>query len=72
MSKELDVAKSIILNNLNANLSMESLGSLYEITNGNKKVLLAHIKVYNNIFNKAKKQLEEEMKENDKGVSVNE
>lgn len=72
MNKELDAATNIILNNLNANLSMESLGSLYEITNGNKKVLLAHIKVYNNIFNKAKKQLEEEMKESDKGGSVNE
>lgn len=66
MNKELEVAKSIIINNLNTKLSMESLGSLYEIAHGNKEVLLAHIKVYNNIFNKAKKQLEEEMKENDR------
>lgn len=62
MNKELDVATNIIINNLHTNLSMESLGSLYAIADGNKKVLLAHIKVYNNIFNKAKKQLEEEMK----------
>lgn len=44
MNKELDVAKSIIINHLNTNLSMESLDNLYEITHGNKKVLLAHIK----------------------------
>lgn len=66
MNKELDVAKSIIINNLNTKLSMESLGSLYEIANGNKEVLLAHIKACSNIFNKAKEQLEEEMKENDR------
>lgn len=66
MNKELDVAKSIIINHLNTNLSMESLDNLYEITHGNKEVLLAHIKVCSNIFNKAKKQLEEEMKESDK------
>lgn len=62
MNTELDVATSIIINNLNTHLSMESLDSLYEITNGNKKVLLAHIEVIISIFKKAKEQLEEEMK----------
>lgn len=66
MNTELDVATSIIINNLNTTLSMESLDSLYEITHGNKEVLLAHIKACSNIFNKAKEQLEEEMKENDR------
>lgn len=62
MNTELDVATSIIINNLNTHLSMESLDSLYEITNGNKKVLLAHIEAIISIFKKAKEQLEEEMK----------
>lgn len=66
MNTELDVATNIIINNLNTKLSMESLDSLYEITNGNKEMLLTHIKACSNIFNKAKEQLEEEMKESDR------
>ena len=62
MNKELDVAKSIIINHLNTNLSMESLDNLYEITHGNKEILLAHVDAVINIFKKAKEQLEEEMK----------
>ena len=62
MNTELDVATNIIINNLNTKLSMESLGSLYEIDNGNKEILLAHIEAIISIFKKAKEQLEEEMK----------
>ena len=62
MNKELDVAKRIIINHLHTNLNIDSLNALYEIAHGNKEVLLAHIKDCSNIFNKAKEQLEEEMK----------
>lgn len=62
MNKELDVAKSIIRNHLNTNLNIDSLSVLYEIDNGNKEILLAHIDAVISIFKNAKEQLEEEMK----------
>lgn len=62
--KELQVAKQIIINNLNSELTFEGLGELWEITNGNKEILLEHIKALSNIFNKAKEQLEKDLKEN--------
>ena len=62
MNKELDVAKSIIRNHLHTNLNIDSLNALYEIDNGNKELLLAHIEAIISIFKKAKEQLEEEMK----------
>lgn len=62
MNKELDVAKRIIINHLNANLNIDSLNVLYEIDNDNKELLLSHIDAVINIFKKAKEQLEEEMK----------
>lgn len=62
MNKELDVAKSIIRNHLNTNLNIDSLNVLYEIDNGNKEILLAHIDAVISIFKKAKEQLEEKMK----------
>lgn len=66
MNKELDVAKSIIRNHLNMNSNIDSLNSIYEIDNGNKELLLAHIEAIISIFKKAKEQLEEEMKGNKK------
>lgn len=62
MNKELNVAKSIIRNHLDTNLNIDSLNSIYEIDNGNKEILLAHIDAVISIFKKAKEQLEEEMK----------
>lgn len=62
MNKELDVAKSIIRNHLDTNLNIDSMNSMYEIYNGNKELLLAHIEAIISIFKKAKEQLEEEMK----------
>lgn len=66
MNKELDVAKSIIRNHLNTNLDPDSVSAIYNIQSGNKEILLSHIDVCISIFNKAKKQLEEEMKGNNK------
>lgn len=66
MNKELNVAKSIIRNHLGTNLNIDSLNSIYEIANGNKELLLAHVDAVINIFKKAKEQLEEEMKGNKK------
>lgn len=62
MNKELNVAKSIIRNHLDTNLNIDSLNSIYEIDNGNKELLLAHIEAIISIFKKAKEQLDEEMK----------
>ena len=62
MNKELNVAKSIIRNHLYTNLNIDSLNALYEIDNGNKELLLAHIEAIISIFKNAKEQLEEEMK----------
>lgn len=62
MNKELDVAKSIIRNHLDTNLNIDSASSIYDIQSGNKEILLSHIDACISIFNKAKKQLEEEMK----------
>ena len=66
MNKELDVAKSIIINLLNTNLNPDSVSSIYDIQSGNTEILLSHIDACVSIFNKAKKQLEEEMKGNKK------
>ena len=62
--KELNIAKQIIINNLNTNITFEGLGELWEIKNGNKEILLEHIKALSNIFNKAKEQLEKDFEEN--------
>ncbi len=66
MNKELDVAKSIIINHLSTNANPDSIACIYEIDNGNKELLLAHVDAVINIFKKAKEQLEEEMKGNKK------
>ena len=66
MNKELDVAKRIIINHLNTNSNPYSVACIYEIDNGNKELLLAHIEAIISIFKKAKEQLEEEMKGNKK------
>ena len=66
MNKELDVAKSIIINHLNTNFNIDSLNVLYEINHDDKELLLAHVDAVINIFKKAKEQLEEEMKGNKK------
>ena len=66
MNKELDIAKRIIINHLNTNLNPDSVSAIYNIQSGNKEILLSHIDACISIFNKAKKQLEEEMKGNNK------
>lgn len=66
MNKELDVAKRIIINHLNTNLNPDFASSIYDIQSGNKELLLSHIDACISIFNKAKEQLEEEMKGNKK------
>lgn len=59
---ELDVAKQIIVGFIGKDLSPRGLYEIFEIQSGNDKLLLEHINVIIRIFEKAKKQLEEENK----------
>lgn len=43
----------------NENFTVRGLSDLYEIKNGNKKVILEHLKAVSNIINRAIKELEE-------------
>lgn len=60
MSEYVKVAISLIIKILqnNGNLTSEALYDLYEIQNGNKKVIIKHIKAIKNIMNKALEELE--------------
>ena len=62
---ELDVAKQIIVAFMGKDASPRGLYEIFEIQSGNDKLLLEHINVIIRIFEKAKKQLEEEGKDND-------
>lgn len=59
---ELDVAKKIIIAFIGKDQSPRGLYEIFEIQSGNDKLLLEHINVIIRIFEKAKKQLEEENK----------
>lgn len=59
---ELDVAKEIIVAFIGKDSSPRGLYEIFEIQSGNDKLLLEHINMIIRIFEKAKKQLEEEMK----------
>lgn len=59
---ELEVAKEIIIAFIGKDPSPRGLYEIFEIQSGNNKLLLEHINVIIRIFEKAKKQLEEEMK----------
>ncbi len=67
MSKEekriIEVSKNFVIAILNQNINHESVSELYEITSGNKEVLLDHLKAINNIINDAIKILEGENNE---------
>ena len=63
-TRELDVAKYMIISYLNTNINGDSLSALFAIQQGDKEELLEHIEAILSIFSEAKKQLEKEM-END-------
>ena len=60
MGRNTDIAKHIILANLNGSLTLESVSTMYEIANGNNEILLDHIKALKNIFEKAIEEIENE------------
>ena len=65
MGGNTEIAKAIInayIGN-NGDFSAEGLFTLYEIQNGNKELLLEHVKALKNIFEKAIEEIE-----NDKGT----
>lgn len=59
-----DIAKTVICNHLNTGMNIESVNAVYEIKNGNKEILLEHVKALRNIFDMAVKEIEKEI-END-------
>lgn len=59
---ELEVAKDIIKSYIGRGQAYEGLYDIMEINSGNKEVLVEHINAVIGIFQKAKKQLEEETK----------
>lgn len=61
MSDELQTSihfLDLILQN-DGNITAEGLAELFEIKNGNKKVILKHLKAIHNIIGRAIKELEE-------------
>lgn len=58
---ELDFVKQMISTYLAAEQKPDGLYDLFEINNGNKRLLLGHIDTLIKIFNKAKEQLEKEI-----------
>lgn len=57
-----EVAKNFIKIILTAGGTIDAISDLYEISVGNKKVLLEHAKALRDIFDKAVKELENEIK----------
>lgn len=60
--KELQLAELIVCIYLERTISPVNFNELYEIRHDNKLVLKEHLEALNNIFTKALKQLDEEMK----------
>lgn len=60
MSNELRVALSFIEAILSYNLTPDGISDLLEIHQGNKKIILGHLKAINRITGKAIEELEEE------------
>lgn len=56
--RELELSKEIITSYLNKNITLYGLNDLYEINDGNEKLLLEHLKALVNIFQKAIDYLE--------------
>lgn len=61
MSREIEVAKAIILAYLSSNINCDSVNDIFEINSNNKKVLLEHITALKNIFTTAEGQLKKEL-----------
>ena len=64
-TRELDFARSMIINHLSTNVNPESLSAILAIQQGDKEELLEHIKALIPIFIEAKNQLEKEMENNE-------
>lgn len=60
MSNEVDVAINFLISILNNqdNYTPEGISELYEIRNGNKKVILEHLQAIYNIVGRAIRELE--------------
>lgn len=64
-SKCIQVAKEVICAYLSTNITPESINAMYEIRRGNNEELLCHIKALISIFESAKIDLEQGVKEDE-------
>lgn len=64
-SKCVQVTKEVICAYLSSNINPESANAIYNIRSGNKVELLAHIKAMISIFESAKIDLEQGVKEDE-------
>lgn len=62
-SKCIQVAKEVICAYLGTNITPESINAIYEIRRGDNEELLCHIKALISIFESAKIDLEESLKD---------
>ncbi len=58
MNNYVEVSKRFVITILNQNINIESVNAIYEINNGNTKLLLEHLKAITSIMNKAINELE--------------
>ena len=63
MSNCVEVTKEVICAYLSTNITPESISAMYEIRRGNNEELLCHIKALISIFESAKIDLEQGVKE---------
>ena len=64
-SKCVEVTKEVICAYLSTNITPESISAMYEIRRGNNEELLCHIKALISIFESAKIDLEQGVKEDE-------
>ena len=58
MNKYVKISKMFVFNILNANPTSDGIVDIFEISQGDTKLLLKHLKAITNIMNKAIKELE--------------
>lgn len=63
-----EIASAVIKSYLGTGLSSRGLSTIYEINMGNNELLLEHVKALKNIFERAIKEMEDEMNETNNSI----
>lgn len=58
MNKYIEISKMFVFSILNANPTTDGIADIFEINQGDTKLLLKHLKAITSIMNKAIKELE--------------